>query len=497
MSPNGSSALTGWAFTGAKGHKLKRFWSSVIHPILQSAKARHIVEVGAFQGANTAKLARWAAENGARFDCIDPVPDFDTATLDVAGQMHRALSLDVLADLMPADLVLVDGDHNWHTVFHEMQILYGENGPIAETAPIAICHDVGWPYGRRDMYYAPETVPAQHPSLSQGISPYDRGLTPYGINQTFHNATQEGGPRNGVRTAIEDALHLRQDQVDILWLDGLFGLAVIVPKARLRANPRLAETLARITPTPEIRQMLRLLEKERIDGLLAAGQLARLTGTEISRPDPARTRSFDSAISQDLLGTLQAGMLKQSYRGRAIMLNPFDMANMLQLLQQVRPGTVFEIGTAEGGRALWMADTLQALGCQPQIVAVDIIEPRAFDDPRITFFQGDAAKLADLFAPDFLANLPRPWIVIEDAAHFGDLTAAVVQFFDPMLQSGDWLLIEDGILNQFTGHSSSAISDFVAGFLQARGHTYKVATEYCDRFGYNVTSNPNGWLKRA
>jgi cephalosporin hydroxylase len=178
------------------------------------------------------------------------------------------------------------------------------------------------------------------------------------------------------------------------------------------------------------------------------------------------------------------------------MLNPFDLANILQLLQEVRPGTVFEIGTAEGGRTVWLADTLQALGCATQIVAVDINAPAAFDDPRIQFIQGDAAMLGSLMTKDMLDHFPRPWIVIEDAAHFGDLTESIVRFFVPLLQSGDWLLIEDGILNQFTGNETSAISAFIDRFLQSRGDAYAIATEYCDRFGYNVTSNPNGWLTR-
>lgn len=478
---------------------MKRFWPSIIQPILNAADVSHIIEIGAFQGENTAKLARWAKENDAKFSCIDPAPDFDTTDLDAAGQMHRALSLDVLADLMPADMVLVDGDHNWHTVFHEMQILYGAEAEVAANAPISICHDVGWPYGRRDLYYAPETIPstARHPHAAQGISPYDRNLTPYGINATLQNATNEGNLRNGVRTAIEDALKSRQDQFVILWLDGIFGLAVIVPKARLRANPRLAEVLDHITPSPELRQLMRVLEKERIDGLLAIGQLHRLAGTR--QPMRAATiaqRPFDSAIDPGLLQTVQGGMFTQAYKGRKIMLNPFDLANLLQLLQEVRPGTVFEIGTAEGGRTVWLADTLHALGCATQIVAVDINAPVPFNDPRIQFLQGDAALLGSLLSKDMLDHFPRPWIVIEDAAHFGDLTESIVRFFDPMLQSGDWLLIEDGVLNQFVGLETSAISAFIEKFLQIRGDTYEIATEYCDRFGYNVTSNPNGWLKR-
>jgi hypothetical protein len=167
------------------------------------------------------------------------------------------------------------------------------------------------------------------------------------------NALPEGGPRNGVRTAIEDAIQPHHDQFHILWLDGLLGLAEIVPQARLRANPRLADVLARITPSREMRQLIRVLEKERLDGALAMGQLHRLQGAEMPKCDSAiSARPFDSALDPGLLQTLQAGVFTKTYKDRMIMLNPFHMANLLQLLQEVRPATVFEIGTGQGGANL-------------------------------------------------------------------------------------------------------------------------------------------------
>jgi cephalosporin hydroxylase len=241
---------------------------------------------------------------------------------------------------------------------------------------------------------------------------------------------------------------------------------------------------------------MRVLEKERIDGLLASAQLRRLTGNAMPKSDTSMSqRSFDSAVGHDLLDALQGGMFTQKYKGRKIILNPFDMANLLQLVQEVRPGTVFEIGTAAGGRALWLSDTLPALGCESQVVAVDIVAPVPFDNPRIRFLHGDVAKLGSFLTEEMLQLFPRPWVVIEDAAHFGDLTEAIVSFFDPLLRTGDWLLIEYGILNQITGSEASAISVFIDQFLQNRGDAYAIATEYCDRFGYNVTNNPNGWLR--
>ena len=68
-------------------------------------------------------------------------------------------------------------------------------------------HDVGWPYGRRDLYYAPERIPAEHrqPYAQAGMRPRTRKLVAHGgLNPTMYNAEIEGGPRNGVMTALDD-----------------------------------------------------------------------------------------------------------------------------------------------------------------------------------------------------------------------------------------------------------------------------------------------------
>ena len=72
-------------------------------------------------------------------------------------------------------------------------------------------HDVSWPFGRRDMYHAPADIPveARHEYSSTLGIPFDgnelidggfRSVGQYAI------ATHEGGPRNGVLTAVEDFL---------------------------------------------------------------------------------------------------------------------------------------------------------------------------------------------------------------------------------------------------------------------------------------------------
>lgn len=34
-------------------------------------------------------------------------------------------------------------------------------------------------------------------------------------------------------------------------------------------------------------------------------------------------------------------------------------------------------------------------------------------------------------------------------------------------------------------------------FLESRGDAYEIDEDLCDRYGYNVTWAPNGWLKKV
>ena len=59
------------------------------------------------------------------------------------------------------DAALVDGDHNWYTVYNELKMLAATARDAGAPLPLLIMHDVCWPYGRRDLYYAPERIPEE------------------------------------------------------------------------------------------------------------------------------------------------------------------------------------------------------------------------------------------------------------------------------------------------------------------------------------------------
>ena len=132
------------------------FWKDVIAPIIEASGATRIVEIGALRGENTELMLRRLGPD-VEFHVIDPLPEFDPNEHQhrFPGQyvFHQDLSVNVLGDLEPMDVALIDGDHNWYTVFTELTMLADVARKAATPLPVLILHDVGWPYGRRDLYY--------------------------------------------------------------------------------------------------------------------------------------------------------------------------------------------------------------------------------------------------------------------------------------------------------------------------------------------------------
>ncbi len=480
------------------------FWQPAIERLFNAARPSHAIEIGCDEGRTTRHLVRWCRVNGARLDLIDPAPAVDIAAMAERAPglayFHRDLSLNVLPTLPAADIVLIDGDHNWYTVYNEITVLWQRAEAEGRLPPILVCHDTEWPYARRDLYYNPDTIPDEyrHPARRGGLMPAERGLAAGGINDSLVNAETEGGPRNGVRTAIEDALATRPDDMRVVWLPVLFGLGLIVPRARLAQSPTLTAFVDSLEPSRPWRQLGQLMESRRIADAIETIPLRAMT---VRQASIATERSALSSLPTEALRNMLRGMSRYRYRDREMLLNPLDMANYLAVLGDMKPGTVFELGVYRGGRTVWIADMLTAVGVEANVVGVDSMPPDDLSDPRIRLFAGNVRELGNTLTPEFLSALPRPFLVIEDSAHDADTTEAALNFFDPYLQSGDRFVVEDGIVAQLELGERAEPEPHgaalgAARFLARRGDDYRVEAEICDRFGYNATFNPNGWLVR-
>jgi hypothetical protein len=104
--------------------------------------------------------------------------------------------------------------------------------------PICIMHDVAWPYARRDMYYNPDDIPVAfcHPHAYRGMLPDTSELQEDGMNGELANALHEGGPKNGVMTAIEDFIASSKLDIKLYVLPYHNGLGILVPATRMTAE---------------------------------------------------------------------------------------------------------------------------------------------------------------------------------------------------------------------------------------------------------------------
>jgi len=211
-----------------------------------------VVEIGALRGDTTLSLLESLGAD-TRLHVIDPVPQFDPAEHErrFRGQyvFHRDTSLRVLPTLEPVDVALIDGDHNWYTVYNELRLLESTARSAGRPAPVFVLHDVSWPYGRRDGYYAPKQIPRRYrrPNAQLGLERGNTGLRKVGgANRHVWNAKLEGGTRNGVLTAVEDFLAEHASEFRPVVLDLYVGLAIIAPIDRLAGRPELAGLLDRI-----------------------------------------------------------------------------------------------------------------------------------------------------------------------------------------------------------------------------------------------------------
>ncbi|CAM5234949.1 class I SAM-dependent methyltransferase [Rhodanobacter lindaniclasticus] len=221
---------------------MNRFWHRYIHPLIETAQPRRLMEIGADRGWNTRNILAYCRATGARVDIIDPAPQ--PSLHEVLAQFgpaeYRYLpqkSVAAIPQLETPDVALIDGDHNWATVYAELNLLHARAGQAGLPPPIIISHDVAWPYARRDMYYNPDDLEAsqKHPYAYRGMLPGVSELVEEGMNGVLANALHEGGPRNGVLTAIEDYIASVDTDFVFRKLPFFNGLGILVPTARMTA----------------------------------------------------------------------------------------------------------------------------------------------------------------------------------------------------------------------------------------------------------------------
>lgn len=204
-----------------------------IKRILELLKPRSIVEVGIEGGKFSNFLLEYAQENNIHYIGIEPYPsDKIIELINSYGQeLIQSTSLSESAkEALRSDIVFLDGDHNYFTVFNELKLIFNDSCKTS----MVFMHDVSWPWRRRDLYYDITQLDQDNINdftFEGGLQPGIKTVQPFGFSGegNYAYAVYEGGEKNGVLTAVED--FLKESPIyTYSELLSIFGLGIIYNK---------------------------------------------------------------------------------------------------------------------------------------------------------------------------------------------------------------------------------------------------------------------------
>jgi isopenicillin-N synthase len=137
------------------------------------------------------------------------------------------------------------------------------------------------------------------------------------------------------------------------------------------------------------------------------------------------------------------GFRNISWKGVRLLKDPDAHIAYHDLLWEVKPRTIIELGVYSGGSLLWMRDLTRAFGIRTQLHGIERDLGRvcipADEMDGITLHSGDLNDPAQSFS--WLRSVEHPVLLIDDAHcnTFNVLDAALTMF----LQAGDYVVIED------------------------------------------------------
>ncbi|KAI6649796.1 hypothetical protein LOD99_6585 [Oopsacas minuta] len=239
------------------------------------------------------------------------------------------------------------------------------------------------------------------------------------------------------------------------------------------------------------------------------------------RFEPIGSRRDISEYQLTQLKALARGVCLTNYKGVSMLKTGLDLSVYSQLLQEVKPKSIIELGTYTGGSALWLDDTMRNFGVECGIYSLDC-DVSLRDDKvnemvsnQVKFLEGDTKNVKKLFPRSFLLALPRPLMLIEDV-HVN--LNAIIEHFHEYLKEGDYFIFEKtnpmlsenfyvGENNPRLYRDSSVVGakysemgkwkmEYMRDFFIPHMDFYAVDTFFTDLYGYNCTSQMNSIFRR-
>lgn len=223
---------------------------------------------------------------------------------------------------------------------------------------------------------------------------------------------------------------------------------------------------------------------------LAADSTCRLQGCQVLFMED----SLDLPL-RDVLKIMQSRIVeKTSYFGVPALKSPIDFWIYQELLFELRPDVIIEIGNRFGGGTLALAHLCDLLG-KGRVVGLDVdhrdIPSVVKTHARISLIEGDACNSFEKVSRSISAH--EHVLVIEDSSHTYDNTLNVLNTFNCLIKPGGYFVVEDGICHHgLDVGPSPGPYEAIEAFVESRADFAIDRT----REAFLVTWNPKGFLRR-
>ncbi len=176
--------------------------------------------------------------------------------------------------------------------------------------------------------------------------------------------------------------------------------------------------------------------------------------------------------------------------------SPLDAWIYQEIIYEVKPAYIIEIGSAAGGSTLYFAHLLDLLG-NGIVISIDIDRSRySVEHDRIATITGDSSS------PEVVARTReicrgKSVLIVHDGGHKTEQVLKDLEAYSTLVSVGSYFIVEDGIIDLF--RPNDGIADFNDGPLAAIEHFLSRNSNFVSDVGrerYIATYNPKGFLKR-
>ncbi|WP_089942089.1 CmcI family methyltransferase [Candidatus Entotheonella palauensis] len=199
---------------------------------------------------------------------------------------------------------------------------------------------------------------------------------------------------------------------------------------------------------------------------------------------------------RNILAIMQQRIVEQTtYFGVPALKSPLDYWVYQEIITEMRPDMIVEIGNHQGGSTLALAHLCDALGTG-QVIGVDITHEHVPDivrqHPRIQLIQGDACACFNDVSQLCPANARV--LVIEDSSHTYANTLNVLRTYSQLVKVNDYFIVEDGICHHgVEAGPNPGPLEAVETFVGERAD-FEIDRQ---RESFVITWNPKGYLRRV